>query len=379
METVDEKWNAKGINYICTLSTAKHNDTHKKMTVKSKTTIHDIAKKLNITASTVSRALNNNVSISAATKNLVQNTAKELGYQPNHIAAALRNGKSHIIGIIVPTADRTFFASVVRGVEEVADKTDYKVIVSHSYDSLKTEVKKIDALLSARVDGIIASIGKSTDEFSHFQKVIEKGIPLLLFDRTSDELDVSQVVINDRLGAYKITEHLIQQGCKRIAHFTSPLKISIYKERLRGYTEALSDYGISFEQELVLENDMQVSGGRESMELLLKLDKIPDAVFSSSDFGAMGAMQVLKSRKIKIPEEVALAGFSNEPFTSFTDPTLTTIDQQSFTMGRVVADLFFDQLKKGEKKLLAQKIILTPQLVVRQSSLKKTIKACKEK
>jgi LacI family transcriptional regulator len=355
---------------VSALDAAKNNDTNKKMTVKSKTTIQDIARKLNITASTVSRALNNNLNISVATKELVKKTAKELGYQPNHIAAALRNGKSHIIGIIIPTADRTFFASVVRGVEEVADRTDYKVIVSHSYDSLKTEIKKIDALLSARVDGIIASIGKSTDEFSHFQKVMDKGIPLLLFDRTTDELDVSQVGIDDRLGAYKITEHLILQGCKRIAHFTSPLKINIYKERLRGYTEALNDYGLPFEQELVLENDMQVEGGRESMRTLLKLDKIPDAIFSSSDFGAMGAMQVLKSRKIKIPEEVALAGFSNEPFTSFTDPTLTTVDQQSFTMGNVVADLFFGQLKTGVKRNISQKIVLTPELVIRQSSLK---------
>lgn len=340
------------------------------MTFKSKTTIHDIARKLNITASTVSRALNNNLKISEATKQLVQNTAKELGYQPNNIAAALRNGKSHIIGIIVPTADRTFFASVVRGIEEVANKNDYEVIVSHSYDNLKTEVQKVDALLSARVDGIIASIGKNTNKFSHFQKVVEKGMPLLLFDRTTDELEVNQVVIDDRLGAYKVTEHLIQQGCKRIAHFTSPLKINIYKERLRGYTEALSDYGIPLEQELVMENDMQVEGGRESTEALLKLDKIPDAIFSSSDYGAMGAMQVLKDRKIKIPKEVALAGFSNEPFTSFSDPTLTTVDQLSFTMGNVVADLFFDQLKTGERKYLSQKIVLTPELVIRQSSLK---------
>jgi LacI family transcriptional regulator len=340
------------------------------MAGKPKTTIHEIAQKLNITASTVSRALNNNLRISEATKSLVQKTAKELGYEPNNIAAALRNGKSYIIGIIVPTADRMFFASVVRGIEEVANKTYYKVIVSHSYDNLETEVQKVDALLSARVDGIIASIGKNTNEFSHFQKVMEKGIPLLLFDRTTDELGVSQVVIDDRLGAYKVTEHLIQQGCKRIAHFTSPLKINIYKERLRGYTEALSDYGIPFEQELVLENDMQLEGGRKSMEALLKLDKIPDAIFSSSDYGAMGAMQVLKDRKIKIPEEVALAGFSNEPFTCFTDPTLTTVDQRSFSMGNVIANLIFDQLKAGEKQYFIQKIVLTPRLVIRQSSLK---------
>lgn len=338
-----------------------------------KTTIHDIAKKLNITASTVSRALNNNPRISEATKKLVHKTAKQLGYQPNNIAAALRRGKSHIIGIIVPTADRTFFASVVRGIEEVANNTDYKVIVSHSYDNLATEAKKIDALLSARVDGIIASIGKNTNEFSHFQRVLEKGIPLLLFDRITDELPVSQVVIDDYLGAYKVTEHLIKQGCRRIAHFTSPKKINIYKDRLRGYIEALKEYNIPFEQELVVESNMQLQGGRESMETLLKLDKLPDAIFSASDYGAMGAMQVLKSQKIRIPDQVALAGFSNEPFTSFTDPTLTTVDQQSFAMGNAIANLFFEQLQQGDKLYRPKKIILSPELIIRESSLRKKI------
>lgn len=341
------------------------------MNLKSKITINDIAKKLNITASTVSRALNNHLSISKVTKELVHKTAKELGYQPNNIAAALRNGKSNIIGIIVPTADRRFFASVVRGVEEVANKMGYRVIISHSYDNMKTEVQKVEALLNARVDGVIASIGMNTNEFGHFYRVLENGIPLLLFDRTIEEMNVNQVVINDFMGAYKITEHLIQQGCSRIAHFTSPLKMNIYKERLRGYTEALSNYKLPFEEELIVESNLQLEGGRESMRLLLKLDKMPDAVFSSSDYAAMGAMQVLKDHKIKIPEQVALAGFSNEPFTSFTDPTLTTVDQQSFTMGNVVADLFFDQLKKREEKYLSQKIVLSPELVIRQSSLKK--------
>lgn len=339
------------------------------MVKKSKTTIHDIAGKLNITASTVSRALNNHPRISEATKKAVQKAAEQLNYQPNNIAAALRKGKSHIIGIIIPTADRTFFASVVRGIEEVANSTDYQVIVSHSYDHLETEARKVDALLSARVDGIIASIGKNTQNFSHFQRVREKGIPLLLFDRVSEELEVSQVIIDDRSGAYKVTEHLIQQGCRRIGHFTSPKKINIYKERLRGYTEALQEYGLPFRPELIVESNMELDGGRESMKTLLELPEIPDAVFSASDFGAMGAMQVLKERKIKVPQEVALAGFSNEPFTSFTDPSLTTVDQRSLQMGKAVAKLFFEQLQAADTPYRTQKVILQPTLIVRQSSL----------
>ncbi|WP_192820317.1 LacI family DNA-binding transcriptional regulator [Rufibacter sp. LB8] len=341
------------------------------MATKPKVTIHDIAEKLNITASTVSRALNDNPRISEVTKKLVLKAAKQLNYQPNNIAAALRNGKSYIIGIIVPTADRAFFASVVRGIEEIANKLNYKVIICQSYDNYEKEVQTVDALLSARVDGIIASIGKNTENFDHFKRPQEKGIPLVLFDRTTDALEVSQVMIDDYLGAYKVVEHLIGQGCRRIAHFTSPKKVSVFKERLRGYMDALRDYEIPFDEALVIKSNLQLEDGRSSMEQLLELKNIPDAVFSASDYGAMGALQVLKERHIKVPQEIALAGFGNEPFTSFSDPALTTVDQFSLTMGRITAELFFENFKSGpDKKLVPQKTVLKPELIIRGSSLK---------
>lgn len=341
------------------------------MSKNSRATIHDIAKKLNITASTVSRALNNKPRISENTRKAVLKAAKQLNYQPNNIAAALRNGKSHLIGIVVPTADRSFFASVVRGIEEIANKVHYKVIICQSYDNYEQEVQTVDALISARVDGIIASIGKNTEDFSHFKRAQDRDIPLILFDRVTDELDVSQVMIDDYLGAYKTVEHLIEQGCTRIAHFTSPKKVSIYIERLRGYKAALLDHGLPYDESLVVESNLQLEDGRSSMEQLLKLSTLPDAVFSASDYGAMGAMQVLKERQIKIPQQIALAGFSNEPFTSFTSPPLTTVDQLSITMGNFTAELFFDQLK-SEKKPISQKTVLTPKLIIRGSSLRKT-------
>src|SRR6478736_3969139 len=192
---------------------------------KEKSTIHDIAKKLNITASTVSRALNDNPRISKATKLLVQKTAQKLNYQPNNIAAALRNGKSNIIGIIVPTADRGFFSRVIRGIEAIANTANYHVMICQTYDNYEKEVETVDTLLNARVDGIITSFAKETIDFTHYEKVKARGIPLVFFDRSNDELEVSHVVIDDFLGGYKATEHLIQQGCKRIAHFTSPKKI----------------------------------------------------------------------------------------------------------------------------------------------------------
>jgi LacI family transcriptional regulator len=341
------------------------------MSTKTKVTIHDIAEKLNITASTVSRALNDNPRISDATKKAVLKTAKQLNYQPNNIAAALRHGKSFIIGVIVPTADRAFFSSVVRGIEEIANNLNYKVIICQSYDNYEKEVQTIEALLNARVDGIIASIGKNTENFDHFKKVQSKGIPLVLFDRTTDELEVSQVMIDDYLGAYKTVEHLIQQGYRRIAHFTSTKKVSVFKERLRGYMDALRDYEIPFDEQLVVKSNLQLEDGIESMKKLLKLKNLPDAVFSSSDYGAMGAMQVLKERGIQIPQQMGLAGFSNEPFTSFTDPTLTSVDQRSIRMGNITAELFFEHLKAGDKGVVPQKTVLKPELIIRKSTLRK--------
>jgi LacI family transcriptional regulator len=339
---------------------------------KDKVTIHDIARKLNITASTVSRALQDHPRISDDTKKAVLKVAQKLNYQPNHIAAALRNGRSKILGIIVPNVDRSFFSSVVFGIEEVANKAGYNVMICQSHEDVDKEVKTVDALMNAQVDGVIASFAKSTEDFSHFLKIKERGIPLVIFDRANDELGVSHVVIDDYLGAYKAVDHMIQQGCKRIAHLTSLKKISIYRERLRGYKEALVANNLPFDESLVIESNMQLEDGRKSMEKLLKLSKPVDGFFSASAFGAMGALQVCKEHGVAIPKEVAIVGFSNENFTSFSDPALTTVEQHSLEMGNMAAQLFFEQLsaKATGKKILPQKIVLTPTLLIRESSLK---------
>ncbi|QDH80191.1 LacI family transcriptional regulator [Echinicola soli] len=341
------------------------------MNKRKKATIHDIASKLGITASTVSRALNNHPRISDATKKLVNKTAKDINYQPNNIAAALRNGRSRLIGIIVPTANRNFFSSVVRGIEEIANQLNYKVIISQSYENFEQEVQIVDTLLSARVDGIIMSIGKNTEDFEHLERIVEKSIPLVLFDRITDDVEVNQVVIDDYMGAYKTVEHLIESGYKKIAHFTNPRKINIYSERLRGYTDALRDNGIPFDKNLVIESNMQLEDGQKSVLKMLDKHLDFDAIFSSSDYAAMGALQMLKEKNINVPEEVGLAGFGNEPFTSFTTPSLTTVDQVSIPMGNVAAELFFELLKADPKKYVPQKTVLKPELIIRESSMRK--------
>jgi len=339
-----------------------------------KTTIHDIANELGITASTVSRALKDNPRISDSTKKSVLKMAEKLNYQPNNIAAALRKGKSNIIGVIIPMADRDFFASVIRGIEEVVNKSGYRVIISQSNDSPEKEKSNIKALLESQVDGILASYAKETTDFEHYKEIANQGTPLILFDRlheTLESLQVRSVVIDDYLGAYKATEHLIGQGCKRIVHFSGPQHVSIYKERRRGYEEALKRNNIPVDKSLILESNLKLDAGRRLGEELLKWDTLPDAIFSASDYGAVGAMEVLKKHNVKIPEDVAIVGFSNESFTSFVEPGLTTIDQHGEKMGRIAAELFLDQMNKKGSSLSQSKTVLNPELIIRGSSLKK--------
>ena len=335
-----------------------------------KATIHDIAEKLQVTASTVSRALNDNPRISDATKKKVLKAAKELNYQPNNIASALRSGKSKLIGVVVPTANRNFFSSVIRGIEEIANSVNYKVVISQSYDDYEKEKQTIEALLNVQVDGVIASIGKTTENVDHYKKILKKGIPLVLFDRVTNELDVSQVVIDDYYGAYQATEHLINEGCKRIVHFSNSQNINIYKERKRGYEDALLKHGIAVDPELIRFSKLQLEDGRTSMQEVIDA-KIPfDAVFSSSDYSIMGAMQVLKENGYKLPQDVKLVGFGDEPFTSFTEPTLTTVNQKSIPMGNITAETFFEILnQKDQSTIISKKTILKPELIIRNSSL----------
>jgi len=335
------------------------------------TTVHDIARELSITASTVSRALNDHPRISDATKKVVLQVAKRMGYQPHRIAAALRNGRSNIIGVIIPRADRNFFGSIVRGIEEMANTANYQVMICQTYEDPVKEAAAVRALLNSRVDGILASLSKGTEDFSHYQQVKQEGIPLVLFDRSNDQLGVSHVIIDDYLAGYKATDHLIRQGCKRIAHFTNIQKINIYKERLRGYKTALEDHGIAPDDKLIIASNLQLQDGRESMEALLNSGNRPDGVFSASDLGAMGALQILKERNIRVPQDVALVGFSNEPFTLFSDPPLTSIDQHCARMGNMASEIFLEEIRAGkEETFIPKKIVLMPELVVRGSSLR---------
>ena len=337
-----------------------------------KSTIHDIAKALNVTASTVSRALSGHPRISESTREAVQEMARRLNYQHNQIAAALRSGRTYTVGVMVPTADRSFFSKVVRGIEEEVSRAGYNVIICQSYDQQKNERDNVEALLRLRADGIIASIAKETRDLEHFQQLRQRKVPLILFDRVSDQLGVSTVVIDDFLGAYRATAHLITQGYRRIAHFAGLQHINIYKERFRGYQQALKDHGLEFNADLVLYyQDLFIEDGIHGMKRLLALPQPPDAVFSASDYAALGAMQTLKKQGIHIPQEVGLVGFANEPFTSFVEPALTTVEQHSQEMGATAANLFLEEIQSDLEQYVFRKVVLTPELIVRASSQRK--------
>lgn len=339
-----------------------------------KTTIYDIAEKLNITAATVSRALNGNPKISEATRQLVNVTAKEMKYEQNKLALALKSGKSYNVGVIVPRIDSNFFASVIRGIEDELYPKGYHVIICQTHDQKSVEMENINSLLNAQVDGILMSISNSgPEEKQSFDRLLRKNVPLIFFDRKKEIDGVSSVTIDDFKGGYQATQHLINQGCKRIAHLSNNREIEIFKNRYLGYKQAIIDNGLEFDESLVIETMSKVDKGRESTKLLLNMQKPPDAIFSSSDFGALGAIQEIKSRGIKIPEDICVVGFANEPFTGFMELSITSVDQSPVEMGRIAAQVFLEEVGNGKKIKTQKQVVLTPELMIRKSSLKSEV------
>lgn len=339
-----------------------------------KITISDIAKELNVTPATVSRALSNHPAISLKTKEAVQKTARRLKYKKNTIAASLQSGKTNVIGIIIPSAEIPFFGSVIHGIESIANLNGYSILIYQSNENMELEVKGIETFLSARVDGILASISKNTVDFTHFLEAKARNIPLVFFDRTNDDLQLPSVVIDDFRGAFLATEHLIKQGYKRIAHITGSENIRIWNTRLKGYKKALSTYNIPFDPSLIYVGNITIESGKEAVKFFFENENPPDAIFAVEDFTAMGAIKELKDRNIKIPQQVGIVGFANELFAEHISPALSSIDQQTVLMGKESIRLLLELIKQKEvKKQTIRKIILEPIPVFRESSMKKKL------
>ena len=333
-------------------------------------TIHDIARKLNINASTVSRALNNNSRISRETRELVKKTAEQMNYKPNIIASALRKGRSNTIGLVVPRINRFFFADTISGIESVTNPAGYNLIICQSNESLKKEVENINTLIENRVDGIIISVSGETKTSDHLLKVMEQHIPLLQFDRVLNDLEVSKVVNDNFNGAYEAVNHLISQGFRTVSHIAGPLHINIYNERFEGYKKALNDNGLEYDNDLIFKGILTYQFGRECAEKIVKLDKRPDAVFCAGDFAALGVLEYLKENNFSVPGDYAIMGFANEQFTQYTEPSISTLDQFAFEIGSVSARIILDEINSEIKTNVTKSISVKPKLIIRKSSIK---------
>jgi LacI family transcriptional regulator len=337
---------------------------------KGKPTIHDIARSLEIDSSTVSRALSDSARVSKKTKVRIVEKAKELGYQRNMIASNLRTNKSNTIGVIVPRISRQFFSRVISGIEETAYKGGYDVVIGQSLDTIEREKNLLQTFYSSRVDGVLISISMETTSFEHLEAYKNHGFPIIFFDRPCNVAGCTNVLIDDFKASFDSTEHLINEGCKDIVHFSGPQNLELYRQRAKGYMEALKKYGVEIRDHYIFESNLMQEDGEASAKKLLKLANV-DGVFSANDVAAIGAMKYLKSKGIRIPDDIAFAGFSNELISEVIEPSLTTVNQRDVEMGIAATSLLFEQIKNKSGKI-QQKEMLDPELIIRNSSKRKS-------
>ncbi|MBS1489280.1 MAG: LacI family DNA-binding transcriptional regulator [Bacteroidetes bacterium] len=336
-------------------------------------TIKDIARELGISPSTVSRALKDHPDISVETKKAVNALAEKLNYQPNIVALNLRQKKTNTIGVIIPEIVHFFFSTVISGIEDVAYQAGYNVIITQSNESYEREMTDLKALFNSRVDGMLLSLSRETINFDHIESLISKGVPIVFYDRMYDSPHTSKVIVDDYAGAKEAVLHLIDQGWKKIAHLMAAPNLKISTDRLKGYEDAMQESGLKSNKEWVVEcHSGTFEEGKRATKKLLALPNPPDAIFANNDPMAMGAMMAIKDKGLKIPNDIAVVGFSNWFFGELLEPSLTTVDQPGFEMGQEAARLLIKQIESKDKDHLQHETkILKTKLVVRHSSLKK--------
>jgi LacI family transcriptional regulator len=336
-------------------------------------TIYDIATALNISIATVSRALKDDPVVNKKTRKKVFDLAEELGYRTNHFARNLRQNQTNTIGIIVHELSSNFITSVLAGVEKVTAEAGYDLIITHSSESYTKEIANAKNLFHKRVDGLIASLAFDTPDLNHFNPYIDKGVPVMFVDRVEQDGNNTVVIIDNAKCGYQATAHLIEQGCKRIAHITSSLRRNVYSQRYKGYRDALSENGIPLNEKLLFVKDLSEKSGVEAALEILKMKPLPDGAFITNDFVAAVFMRTLKEHGIKIPADIAVVGFNNDAIGKLIEPTLTTINYPGKEMGEIAARNLVNHLKGVSDMHQTNTIIVRTELIIRNSSLKKGI------
>lgn len=334
-------------------------------------TIYDIAKRLDISPATVSRGLNNHISISKKTQKQITDMAKTLGYRSNLFARNLRRQQTHTLGVIVPTLNSHFVSSVLSGIERVVNKSGYNLIISQSHETSAKEVANAITMFNSRVDGLIVSLAFDTTDFSHFDSFFDKGIPVIFFDRISYGKSSTNVIIDNFKAGYDATSHLIEQGCERIAHITGNLSRNVYSDRMKGYRQALSDHNIPFQDEYLILSNLDEQSAIEAAKNLLAINPMPDGIFIANDICAAVCMQALKDSGYSIPGDVAIVGFNNDIITRVVEPKLSTINYPGREMGEIIAHALVNHLEGTAPLTVTSTIIIKSELMVRASSLKK--------
>ena len=336
-------------------------------------TIYDIAKKLNISPATVSRGLQDHPAISKKTKKKIFDLVDELGYRTNHFARNLRQQKTKTIGVIVHELNSNFITSVLAGIEKVTTEEGYDIIIAHSSESYSKEAANAKNLFNKRVDGLIASLSFDTTNLDHFKPFVDKGVPVMFFDRVEQDGNNTVVVIdNDKCG-YVATTHLIEQGCKQIVHITSSLKRNVYSQRFKGYKDALFDNGIDFNENLLIVSDLSEKAGIEAALKVLKMKPLPDGAFITNDFVAAVFMRTIKEHGVSIPGDIAIVGFNNDAIGKLIEPALTTINYPGMDVGEIAARNLINHLKGISNIHQTNTIVVRSDLIIRKSSLKNLV------
>ena len=336
-------------------------------------TIKDVAKKLNFSVSTISRAFNDKYDIRKETRDLILATAREMGYSPNPFAKLLLKQCSNQVGVVVPEFVNAFFPEVIKGIQDVLQKAGYQLLIMQSNEDAATELENIKTLERNMVDGIIISLTFETNfqtkNIDYLKNLVNEGFPVVMFNRVSEDIQAHKVVIDDYKWAFFATEHLIYQGYKKIFHFSGPRSLAFSQNRIKGFVDAHKKHKMPIGDHLIFETGLMIKDGERVMQKLLNENNLPEAIFAVNDPSAIGAMKLLKKNGYKIPGDMAIVGFTESNLAELTDPPLTSVAQPTFDIGQTAARLLLEQI--GSKGIFVpQKVILNGRLNVRESSMK---------